>query len=184
MVKRTSSGVRMRAADAPPLGRETFQILVDKKATPFAMHKNLVSSSSLFFKAAINGNWKESEEGILGDKFQDHRFQNAIVDALIDSVTEFKVCPTGQARDVYDSLPEGSLYRKILVDFYVWVHNKSWYVDTGDCETGPREFFFDIAKASIEAGSAAYAGDAVYPWVKDRCQYHIHPEGSPKCTQE
>jgi len=76
------------------------------------------------------------------------------------------------------------LYRKILVDFYVWVHNKSWYADTDDCETGPREFFFDIAKASVEAGNAVYAGDAVYPWVKDRCQYHVHPEGSRKCTQE
>ncbi|KAK3062100.1 hypothetical protein LTS18_004822 [Coniosporium uncinatum] len=157
MVKRTSSGVRMRAADAPPLGHETFQILVGKKATPFTMHKDLVSNSSLFFKAAINGNWKESEEGIvrlsedapetfdiyykwlyfgklfvefegdttytdgkrtsnkllprlttlyqLGDKFQDHRFENAVMDALIDSVTELKAYPVGQARDVYDSLP-------------------------------------------------------------------------------
>jgi len=54
---------------------------------------------------------------IFGTFIQDHNFCNAIIDSLIDLVTERKAYPAGLASLAYSELPPSSPFIKLLVDF-------------------------------------------------------------------
>lgn len=44
---------------------EVFTVLAGKEETSFTLHKKVFSESSSFFRGALAGGWKESEEGVV-----------------------------------------------------------------------------------------------------------------------
>lgn len=115
---------------------------------------------------------------------QDSSFKNAVVDTLIDRCVELGEYPSGLATVICKHTAKSSPMRKLLVDFWVWGSKKKWFDGDGrDINDAPAEFWVAVAKAMRIAGPAAHEKKVVYPWVKDRCQYHEHPDGEPCCQK-
>ncbi|KAF2094513.1 hypothetical protein NA57DRAFT_80317 [Rhizodiscina lignyota] len=57
--------VRKHAKDAPEVDGKVIQVIVGEEKAVFYVHQNLLLKSSTFFRNAINGPWKEGEEGIV-----------------------------------------------------------------------------------------------------------------------
>lgn len=118
----------------------------------------------------------------LGDKLLDSTFKNAAIDAIIERVRETNHYPCALASFIYENTTEESPLRRLLVDFYAYAYERSWFVgnDRGpDMDDAPREFFRDVLVKIImlkEGPAVEEPGD--WPWVKDRCQYHDHADGT------
>ena len=102
-------------------------------------------------------------------------------DAIIERVRETNHYPCALASFIYENTTEESPLRRLLVDFYAYAYERSWFVgnDRGpDMDDAPREFFRDVLVKIImlkEGPALEEPGD--WPWVKDRCQYHDHAGG-------
>lgn len=113
---------------------------------------------------------------ILGDKFLDHRFKNAVVDCLIAKIAEEGRLDLTLPQAVYDNTLQNAPLRRLLVDLYVWHGHKDWviYSSTTDCK--PAAFLSDLSTALFERHSqAAFLKDQCPPF--NLCMYHVHPEG-------
>lgn len=117
---------------------------------------------------------------------QDDKFCNAVIDYLVKAVMDKKRIPKSLAHRAYLKLPPSSPFLMLLVDF--WVHNtindSVWFTvrnDTkSDCALGPAEFWVAVAHGlSVKASSKTGGGQ---PWEENKCRYHIHAEGAPKCS--
>ena len=118
---------------------------------------------------------------ILGDVLQDQRFSNAVIDTVIDRANAKRHYPAGMAETVYTKLPKDSGLRRLLVDFYAYIHNGNSLTGTSvDAMHAPKEFWKDVLCTTFKAGAKIYAGGPK-PWETDKCQYHEHPEGEGKC---
>lgn len=119
----------------------------------------------------------------LGDKLLDITFKNAVIDAMIESFKIHGQFPRSQAKYIYKALPESSAYRRLYLDVWAWVGGGAWYKPGGDIDHAPRQFFVDLAKRQHEIGERKYGQEEDMPWISDPCQYHEHPEGTPKCSK-
>jgi hypothetical protein len=128
---------------------------------------------------------------VLGDLLQDHRFYNSAIDAMIQIMTEEHDFPTHLAKVVCDNLPSRTPLSKLIVDNWVYNNENCWYDLPGDPQQAPAEFWVAIArKMSARLRDDWQDNDAderdtqrnTWPWVEDRCQYHIHPKGEPRCS--
>lgn len=121
--------------------------------------------------------------GILADYLQDHGCFNLVVDAIIDVAETVEQYPLTLATAVYEQLPTDSPLRRLIRDFWVWVHNPQWYsvVDLMDCDydviSAPKDFWIDVSKEMAEVGAKSFNQSVKTPWVKNRCSYHVHPDG-------
>ena len=119
---------------------------------------------------------------LLANTIEDNVFHNAVVDCIIDRAVELSKTPTGYASDFFTKLPQASPARRLIVDFWVYAGDPSWYarseaLQAADVNAGPREFWAAVALGFTKKGT-----NSEIPWLEDRCQYHIHPEGEPKCA--
>lgn len=176
-----------------------MKIIVGTSKEPFHVHESVLFTSSQFFKAAISGSWKESQEHtielpeddpkafaiyshwlyfaeipgllqaakkgesakqsaqeyydlvsayVLGDKLLDAEFQNAVIDAILDT------CSTADSQDgkvyfpdadavnhAYNNTTKSSKIRKMLVALYRHSAGYQWL-----SEEHPKEFLFSVAK--------------------------------------
>jgi len=115
----------------------------------------------------------------LGDIIQDHRFQNHVIDAIIEPTIAKRRYPITLAGHLFANLPPLSPPRRLIVDFWVYVSSKQWFEEAKefDVKDGPSEFWATVAEGLVE--SRALRADR--PWINNPCQYHIHPEGELKC---
>jgi len=125
---------------------------------------------------------------LLGDKLQDRKLRNAIVDAMIKRVVATNRFPTGEACKLYAGTTTSSIMRRLLVDFYVWVGQPDWLEEEsepgarGDITDASKQFFIDIAMGLMKHDRFGKDKVAIRPWIKGRCQYHEH-EGEPRCNE-
>ncbi|QDS72539.1 hypothetical protein FKW77_000376 [Venturia effusa] len=123
---------------------------------------------------------------VFGVFIQDNKFCNASIDALQDETTKTNKCPTHLASAACEKLPFSSPFIRLLVDF--WVRHTSssdaWFeVDTSkdDRTKAPAEFWVAVAHG-ITIYHTTKAEDRRGYCVDNKCYYHIHAEGEPRCT--
>lgn len=110
---------------------------------------------------------------VTADRLDDKALRNAIINAIMyimkvsNSGPDF--APLSKA---YQCTPETSTLRKLLLDWYRCCTNASWLKENR--KRLPDDFIFDLAYTRKEKCDSS-------PWA-DRCTYHEHTEGEPKCT--
>ncbi|THW08452.1 hypothetical protein D6D25_07920 [Aureobasidium pullulans] len=159
---------------------QTFMSLEDDPST-FAIYVEWVYAGRIWRKTQPH-DFQDTEflglvrAWILGDKFLDHRFKNAVVDCLIAKIAEEGRLDLTLPQVVYDNTLQDAPLRRLLVDLYVWHGHKDWvvYPITTDCK--PAAFLSDLSTALFERHSqAAFLKDQCPPF--NLCMYHMHPEG-------
>jgi hypothetical protein len=63
---------------------------------------------------------------ILGERFMDDKFQNDVVNAIIDKLVHSGSFDPSLTDMVYDNTPLGSPLRQLLLDIYAWAGNAKW----------------------------------------------------------
>jgi hypothetical protein len=125
---------------------------------------------------------------ILGDTIQDRQFRNGVIDALIDVVVERGKYPASLVARAFEKLPPQSLFRRLLIDFWIWMPSRSeeawttWFRNEApppDVVDGPTKFWLEVAKGSSKLALNGVKEDAKLPWIANRCQYHEHVEDEP-----
>lgn len=124
---------------------------------------------------------------ILGNYIQDRDYKNAITDDLISRVTDKKEFPGGFAKLAWGNLPESSPFLTLLVDFWVNGNCLHWYQKeegiwaVGDASEGPMDLWRRVAMGLVQQ-SKNPSSRKNWPSIRDRCQYHEHQDGEPKCV--
>ncbi|RDI81260.1 hypothetical protein Vi05172_g8740 [Venturia inaequalis] len=128
------------------------------------------------------------DQCILGNYIQDRGYKNALNDKLIDHVAKMNRLPTHLAQRAWESLPESSPFLTLLVDFWVHAGNASWYQETdgswksGDVTDGPIKMWRRVALGLVNTAGTPALTSGNRPWELNRCKYHEHEEGEPKCV--
>jgi BTB/POZ domain len=111
---------------------------------------------------------------ILSDKLLDSRFQNAVIDAIIEkSVSKARDgsywFPVGEAIDyAYSNTNESAPIRKLLVDLYVRHGCGSWLHDWGESASVPQPFLFELASKLLDRR------DSLFQLKIEASNYHVH----------
>jgi hypothetical protein len=114
---------------------------------------------------------------VLAHQIDDNVFYNVTVDSMIELNVATGKFPGCLSPRLYRALPAMSPALQLLVDFYVYTESNKLCAGD-DVDKGPQEFWVAIAKGLIEKDHAT----SNEPWLQDRCRYHIHADGKPKCT--
>lgn len=107
--------------------------------------------------------------------WEDHSFQNAVIDALTLYVLEEdpRICTLPKL--VWEIEPTDSRLRQLVLDAYVWIGGEAWLtVKALDGMTG--DFIMDLAKHSISV-VRSLAGAETSPFTNVGCRYHAHAQG-------
>ncbi|QDS72541.1 hypothetical protein FKW77_000389 [Venturia effusa] len=123
---------------------------------------------------------------ILGNFLQDRLFGIAATNYIIGKVLEINCIPTALAEVAFSNLPPSHPFLNLLVDFWVYAGGPKWFsaLDRGDSlkndvKVGPADFWARVAKGLMVKTKS---GDGLYPWQKNRCQYHQHIDGEARCS--
>ncbi|KAF2094512.1 hypothetical protein NA57DRAFT_80316 [Rhizodiscina lignyota] len=106
---------------------------------------------------------------------------------MIERTIERKKYPNYMAKWAFGHFPKDSGVCRLLVDFYAYQHDESWItmekskLGRDDSVQAPAEFWKAVLATVFKEGPNIYASGPK-PWQKDRCQYHKHPDGEPKCS--
>lgn len=96
------------------------------------------------------------------------------MDAIIDLSDTVQNLPTSRTVLIaYAQTAKGSMLRKLCVEYYHLCEEIDWFTRWKDGH--PREFVFDVMLRSK-------SGPAVAPSMLNRCEYHEHKEGIPRCS--
>ncbi|KAG9582426.1 hypothetical protein KCU77_g9934, partial [Aureobasidium melanogenum] len=113
---------------------------------------------------------------ILGEKLQDLKFKNAVINLLLQTIiTQGKMdltLPTLVFKETSASAP----LRRLLVDLYVWYGYKDWLKSNGSKESISSTFLSDLSAAFFDR----HGHDGVTKakaLALDPCNYHEHPDG-------
>jgi hypothetical protein len=117
---------------------------------------------------------------ILSDLIQDDHFYNAVVDAIIEIM---KTCfPVHVTDTLLKRLPPCSPVLALFRHFWIscgaddWYKNNVWF---NDCP----EFWYEVARGLTERmWTGGHGRTLTKPWETDRCQYHKHRDGVPRCA--
>ncbi|TLD39747.1 hypothetical protein E2P81_ATG00734 [Venturia nashicola] len=119
---------------------------------------------------------------ILGNYLQDLRFANAVTDFVSTHTDNVGFFPIVLARVAYLELPASHPFLNLLADFWVYNREPEWFDnehDELDSKVAPVEFWIKVAKGLMNNAPKSRAS---FPWKLDRCQYHQHEDGEPKCN--
>ncbi|KAM0712238.1 hypothetical protein Q7P37_011332 [Cladosporium fusiforme] len=111
---------------------------------------------------------------VFGEKIQDGNFKDAIIDALIHSVSAIDVdgrrwFPAAESVDIaYQGTPEGSQLRRLLLDMHICHGDSKWTVNQKNVE-----FLADLAGRLLDEKGSLMPPDFIKINVSS-CQYHHH----------
>lgn len=120
---------------------------------------------------------------IFGEKIQDGDFKDAIIDALISSVSTIgkeDKCwyPAGEKVDrAYKGTPPGSPLRRLLVDMHVYHGHRDWVKD----DASP-DFLVDLVRDLLDVCDVSLRSDPTSQHVSS-CPYHCHRDDA-QCYSE
>ena len=123
---------------------------------------------------------------VLGDRFRDNGFKNAVIDA-INASTRIKIdglfrLPSGHTTTkIYMSTAEGSPLRRLIVDQHVTRGNSSWMHDAGVAQFHP-QFLYDLSVAFMDDQASYQKANKITP-DSVPCKYHEHGANSVCCVQ-
>lgn len=114
----------------------------------------------------------------MADQYGNVTLQNMVIDEYIKLMKNCKTGPnTLHVAAAWDSLPEASTLKHVMLDWYVAKVGVEWFKREIKC-LHP-QFVQDLAVGFAQAARAGSRGAA--PQDKLRCHYHVHDEGAPKC---
>lgn len=109
----------------------------------------------------------------LGDKFMDTKFQDATIDAIVES--SHVRMPNGSlwypgihvVQYVYDNTKESASIRTLLLDMFLMSGNGGWLLEAKDRSSVPQPFLFELAAELLDLRGS--------DWPKVvASDYHIH----------
>ncbi|KAI4772678.1 hypothetical protein E4T52_12341 [Aureobasidium sp. EXF-3400] len=77
---------------------------------------------------------------ILGDKLKDHKFKNAIVDCLLETIVSQGKMDLTLPNLIFDKTSASAPLKKLLVDIYVLYRHKDWLKPDGSSQTNSAIF--------------------------------------------
>ncbi|EED13876.1 conserved hypothetical protein [Talaromyces stipitatus ATCC 10500] len=114
----------------------------------------------------------------LGDKLLDSRFQNAVIDAIVEK-SQSKArdgriwFPVGSPIEyAYSNTNESSPIRKLLLDMYVHRGHRYWLHDYGNSASIPHSFLLGLASRFFDQRDGHCESETKI----DAPRYHIHKE--------
>lgn len=124
---------------------------------------------------------------ILGDKLMDSKFQDAVIDAIIEkSVSKASDgaswYPVGEALEyTYNNTNGSALIRKLLVDMYVIYGHGNWLHDWGEAASIPQPFLSELASRLLDLDRRDVVSRL--KMKIEASNYHIHGSdgGEAKC---
>lgn len=116
---------------------------------------------------------------VLAHNIGDNAFFNASINCVVEAVVNKNRYPTSITTYLYDSLPRSSPALQLFADFWVHQGEAAWIDEDAEDsdDNGPKQFWVRVAKGLLEE-----FGSEEKPWLEDRCKYHKHAKGEPKCT--
>ena len=209
----------LRLLDSP------VTLLVGPEKTVFTMHKGLLCAVSSYFKAALEGDFKEAQEQtielseddpqamkyfqlwlytqeildegenvssmdwrlliglyLLGEVRMIHKLQNEVIDLIIRKNPQETGFPLQVMYEIYDKTCPMSPLRRIVVDMSARLGDlDEWSWDFADGgERAQRDFLKDLVLALYKDRGKRQVRNV---W-KVRCDYHVHAEGEPRCSED
>ncbi|KAF1983179.1 hypothetical protein K402DRAFT_466208 [Aulographum hederae CBS 113979] len=181
----------------------TVRVSHVEDAEVFAVHAEILINNSEFFRAALEGEWKESKENavplddppavfakdkgapslvqcvILGERLLDSDFRDASTDEPIDMTNSSGGWPVENMPTVYAQTGENNTLRKLFVDWYKW-HTLQGILklEAYHTEETLRDIAFALAESRHEKLICLTA-----PFNKPSCRYHQHRKEG-KCYKE
>ncbi|KAI6853114.1 hypothetical protein KC323_g9428 [Hortaea werneckii] len=162
-------------------GQERRISLLDDSAAAVDLYIQWIYNKRIFCRQPLEEIEKGQEElGVLidgfifGEKIQDGDFKDAIIDALIASVSTIGKedrywYPSGEMVDrAYKGTPPGSPLRRLLIDMHVHHGCRDW-VEDGACP----EFLIDLVRDLLNVCNVSHMSDPTTQQVSS-CPYHHH----------
>jgi hypothetical protein len=113
---------------------------------------------------------------ILGDKLQDYKFKNAIVDVLLDTIVTHGKMDLTLPTLVFDKCFIHAPLRRLLVDIYVLYGHKDWLKPSNEI-TISAVFLSDLSTAFLARNSRDELSTPDNVSVLSVYKYHEHPDG-------
>ncbi|QDS72540.1 hypothetical protein FKW77_000382 [Venturia effusa] len=99
--------------------------LEDHDPTTFSQYVQWLYNNTV---APGRGKWMSLlEQYILGNYIQDSGYRNTVIDSVIDLTIQIRFWPTDLSCRAWSALPESSPFLSLLVDFWVYLRQPSWY---------------------------------------------------------
>ena len=115
---------------------------------------------------------------VLADQINDAEFSNSIVDWMILADEKLLMLPNMWIRSIYSDLPDSSPERRLVVDDYMTSAKEGLFQEQKD--NLPKDFLIDVLGAYQKVDVQNEEVEDV-SW-RNRCNYHIHADGTPRCT--
>ena len=112
---------------------------------------------------------------ILGEKFMDSHFKDAVVDSIIHKLRQTSFFDPRLTNLVYDNTPAQSPLRRLWQDVYVWSGNPGWLDENTLGEFVHAEFALDLSRYQMKLNRGQ--GPSSAPYVGVTCVYHEHADG-------
>lgn len=114
---------------------------------------------------------------LLGDKLQDHKFKNAIVDFLLEVIYTQHWMDLTLITLIFDESSVTAPLRQLLVDLYVLYGHKDWLKPVGSKVTISATFLSGLSTAflTLHGYDEPLAADMS---IFGACKYHEHPDGN------
>lgn len=112
---------------------------------------------------------------ILGEKFMDHDFKDAVTDAIVDKLRSLRRFDTGLTTLVFNNTPSGSTLRRLWMDAYYHFGSSEWLdVDRVGSPINV-EFMVEFSRYHMQfrTGFGSFGPDAMFL----SCTYHEHGTG-------
>lgn len=111
------------------------------------------------------------------------RLQNACVDAVISVELAIESLPVKiSIKGLWERTSASSPMRRVMLDLYVRKGNMRLILeDPTGIHVLSKEFWASLVLAFYDAKKDRSILQRYNFW-ENRCQYHVHPEGAPKCT--
>ncbi|KAK5175871.1 uncharacterized protein LTR77_001011 [Saxophila tyrrhenica] len=112
---------------------------------------------------------------ILGERFFDAPFKDAIIDSIIHKLRTSGVFDTRLTNLIYANVPVGSQLKRLLVDIYTFAGSREWLNEEAVGEEINSEFVLELSKRQMDI--AKLLGPKVPMYVSNTCGYHEYPRG-------
>ncbi|TID27986.1 hypothetical protein E6O75_ATG00753 [Venturia nashicola] len=182
-----SSDYFAKALDGEFKEKEGVVRLEDQDPTTFASYTQWLYNNAVVPVGEIGEKYRAIlHQYIFGNYIQDRGYSNAVIDAFICLTDKTNFYPIALTQQAWVSLPESCPLLTLLVDFWVNISHADWYRnedgswESGDVTQGPIEFWRRVALDLVNNPKGTKPGS--YPWEINRCQYHEHKDGEPKCV--
>lgn len=114
---------------------------------------------------------------ILGERFMDTHFQDAVIDSIIQKLRLTKLFDIRLTNVVYDNTPPDSPLRRLWQDVYVWSGNPNWLDENNVGDFVHAEFALDLSKYQMILARGQVPQFAPYMGGAWTCGYHEHAGG-------